>query len=162
MFEISNFKNKCFTCIKVLMQGKLFQRCMHLLYCSVLSLGGNVNTRRMSKPDMGYIFHIKNQWNILVIENYYVNYHKYQNVMLLTCSETKWTLCIYSCLQSPPRENWFQYASRVYATASTLTYTILSLEREKKLIYGHKTFQNRTNRIQITTSMVWPIVSGIS
>ena len=46
---------------KVIMQGKLFQRCTHLLYCSVLSLGGNVNTRRMSKPDMGSIFHIKNQ-----------------------------------------------------------------------------------------------------
>ena len=28
---------------KVIMQGKLFQRCTHLLYCSVLSLGGNVN-----------------------------------------------------------------------------------------------------------------------
>ena len=27
------------------MQGKLFQRCMHLLYCSVLSLGGNVKSR---------------------------------------------------------------------------------------------------------------------
>ena len=26
------------------MQGKLFQKCSHLLYCSVLSLGGNVNT----------------------------------------------------------------------------------------------------------------------
>ena len=37
------------------MQGKLFQRCTHLLYCSVLSLGGNVNTRRMSKPDIGSI-----------------------------------------------------------------------------------------------------------
>ena len=42
------------------MQGKLFQRCTHLLYCSVLSLGGNVNTRRMSKPDLGSILHIKN------------------------------------------------------------------------------------------------------
>ena len=31
----------------------------HLLYCRVLSLGANVNTRRMSKPDMGSIFHIK-------------------------------------------------------------------------------------------------------
>ena len=41
------------------MQGKLFQRCAHLLYCTVLSLGGNVNTRRMSKPDMGSIFPIK-------------------------------------------------------------------------------------------------------
>ena len=41
------------------MQGKLFQRCTHLLYCSVLYLGGNVNARRMSKPDMGSIFHFK-------------------------------------------------------------------------------------------------------
>ena len=44
---------------KVIMQGKLFQKCTHLLYRSVLSLGGHVNTRRMSKPDMGSIFHIK-------------------------------------------------------------------------------------------------------
>ena len=41
------------------MQGKLFQKCTHLLYCSVLSLGGNVNTRWMPKLDMGSIFHIK-------------------------------------------------------------------------------------------------------
>jgi len=26
-----------------------------------LTLVGNVNTRRMSQPDMGFIFHIKNQ-----------------------------------------------------------------------------------------------------
>ena len=44
---------------KDVMQGKLFQKCTHLLYCSVLSLGGNVNTRRMSKPDMGSILNIK-------------------------------------------------------------------------------------------------------
>ena len=44
---------------KDVMQGKVFQKCTHLLDCSVLSLGGNVNTRRMSKPDMGSIFHIK-------------------------------------------------------------------------------------------------------
>ena len=71
---------------KVIMQGKLFQRCTHLLYCSVLSLGGNVNTRRMSKPGMRSTFHIKNQWNIVVIGNYYVNY---QNLMLLTSSDTR-------------------------------------------------------------------------
>ena len=41
------------------LQWKLFQKCTQLLYCSVLSLGGNVNTRRMSEPDMGSIFHIK-------------------------------------------------------------------------------------------------------
>ena len=51
---------------KDVMQGKLFQKCTHLLYCSVLSLGGNVNTRRMSQLDTGSIFHIENQWNILV------------------------------------------------------------------------------------------------
>ena len=77
---------------KDVMQGKLFQKCTHLLYSSVLSLGGNVNTRRMSKPDMGSICHIKNRWNILVIGNYYVNYQNFQNVMLLTSSDTKWTL----------------------------------------------------------------------
>ena len=77
---------------KVVIQGKLFQRCTYFLYCSVLSLGGNIYTRRMSKPDMGSIFHMRNQWNILVIGNYYVNYHNYQNVMLLTSSETGRTL----------------------------------------------------------------------
>ena len=31
-----------------------------LLYCSVLSLDGKVNTRRISQPDMGSIFTKKN------------------------------------------------------------------------------------------------------
>ena len=101
---------------KVLMQRKLFQRCTHFLYCSVLSLDGEVNTRRMSQPDMGSIFHIKNQWNILVIGNYYVNY---QNIQ--TCFYAPQILnehwCIYSYLQIPPRENWFHYVRRVYATS---------------------------------------------
>ena len=72
---------------RIVRQGKLFQKCTHLLYCSVLSLGGNINTRRMSKPEMGSIFHIKNRWNILVIGNYYVNYQNF-----LTSSDTKRTL----------------------------------------------------------------------
>ena len=55
--------------IKELMQRKLFQRCTHFLYCSVMSLGGKVNTRRMSQPDMESIF----------IGNYYVNFQNYQN-----------------------------------------------------------------------------------
>ena len=88
MFDCNQQIAKC----KDLMQGKLFQRCTHLLYCSVLSLGGNVNTRRMSKPDMGSIFHINNQWTILVIGNYYMNCQNYQNLMLLTSSDTKGTL----------------------------------------------------------------------
>ena len=79
---------------KDLMERKLFQRCTNLLYCSVLSLGGNVNTRRMSKPDMGSIFRINNQCNILVIGNYYVNCElsKLSNLMLLTSSDTERTL----------------------------------------------------------------------
>ena len=58
------------------------------MYCSVLSLGGNVNTRRMSQSDMGSIFH----WNILVIGNHYVNYQSFQNSMLLSFSDIKRTL----------------------------------------------------------------------
>ena len=75
---------------KDLIQGKLFQKCTHLLYCSVL--GDNVSTRQMLQPDMGSIFHINIGWNILVIENYYVNYQNYQNSMLLTSSDTIRTL----------------------------------------------------------------------
>ena len=69
-----------------------FQRCTHLVYCSVLSLGGKVYRRRMSQPDMGSIFHIKKQWNIIVIGNYYVNYQNYQNSMLFSSSDTRRTL----------------------------------------------------------------------
>ena len=72
------------------------------MYCS------NVNTRRMSQPDMGSIFHIKNQWSILVIGNYYVNYHNYQNSKLLYSPNTKQTL-MHLFL--------FQYVRRVYTTA---------------------------------------------
>ena len=106
-------------CTKDLLQGKLFQSCTHLMYCSELSLGGNVNIWWVSKPEMGSIFHINNQWNIMVIGNYYVNIQNYQNSMLLTSTDTKRTLRhIFSCLQIPPRENWFQYVRRVYATAN--------------------------------------------
>ena len=70
----------------------VFPWCTYILYCSVLSLGSNVNTRRMSKPDMGSIFHNINQWHILDIGNYYVNYQNYQNSMLLTSSDTKLAL----------------------------------------------------------------------
>ena len=70
---------------KHVMQGKLFQKCTHLFYCSVLSLGGNVNTRRMSKPDMGSIFHIKKSIKYSAGKrNYDVNYQNYQNEMLLS------------------------------------------------------------------------------
>ena len=38
---------------------KVISEVYAFLYCSVLSLGGNVNTRLMSKLDIGSIFHIK-------------------------------------------------------------------------------------------------------
>ena len=40
----------------------------------------------------GILFHKNNLWNILVIGNYYMNYQNYQNLMLLTSSDTKRTL----------------------------------------------------------------------
>ena len=95
---------------------KVISELKHLLYCSVLSLGGNVNPRRMSQPDMGSIFHIKNQWNILVetimwiIKIIKIEYFYPPRIL-----EEHW--CIYSCLQIPLRENWLQYVRRVYATA---------------------------------------------
>ena len=78
---------------------------------------------------MGSIFYIKNQWNILVIGNYYVNYQNFKDLMLLTSSDTKRTLM--HLFLFPPRENWFQYVRRVYAIAinfpriTTLISTIL-------------------------------------
>ena len=88
----NNPENNNIHIFKVIMEGKLFQRCSHLLYCSLLSLGSNVNTRRMSQLDMGSIFHINNQWNLLVIGNCYVNCQNYENLMLLSSSDTKRTL----------------------------------------------------------------------
>ena len=78
---------------KDVMQGKLFQKCTHLLYCSVQSLGGNVNKIRMSKPDMGMgsIFHIKKSMKYSGHRKH-MNYQNYQNLMLLTSSDTKRTL----------------------------------------------------------------------
>ena len=52
-------------------QDTLFQRCTHFLYCSVLSLGGKVNTRRMSQSDMESIF------TKIIYE--FVNFQNYQN-----------------------------------------------------------------------------------
>ena len=64
--------------------------------------------------------------------NYYVNFQNYQNLTQLPrILDEHWG--IYSCLQRPPRENWFQYVRRVYTTAinfpciSTLLTTIFDL-----------------------------------
>ena len=98
---------------KYVMQRKLFQKCTHFLYCSVVSLGSNVNTRRMLPPDVGSIFHIKNQWNILVVGNYMwiIKIIKFNFFYPPRILKEHW--CIFSCLQIPPRKNWFQYVRRV-------------------------------------------------
>ena len=70
---------------KDVMQRKLFQKCTHLLYYSVLSLGGKVNTRRIHfshKKSMKYSCRRK-----LLCE-----LSKLSNLMLLTSSDTKRTL----------------------------------------------------------------------
>ena len=89
----------------------------NLLYCGVLSLGGNVNTRRMAQPDMVSIFHIKNQWNILVIGNIMWIIEIFKIQWLYPPRILNEHCCIYSCLQIPSGENWFQYVRRLYATA---------------------------------------------
>ena len=92
--------------IMVIIKEKLFQsRWTHLLYCRVLSLSGNVNTRRMSKPDMEGK------------GNYYVNHQNYQIKCFYPPRLLNKHWCIYSCLQTPPSENWFQCVRRVYVTA---------------------------------------------
>ena len=114
------------------MQGKFFQKCTHLLYCSVLSLRGNVNARRMSKPEIGSIFHIKNRWNILVIGNYY--------------------------LQIPPRENWFLYVRRVYATAINFPCSITLLDsvfsRFISILFTI-TLRQKPKRVTRSLCMLW-------
>ena len=117
--------NSCFdvdvliiTLIKVIMQGKLFQRCTNLLNSSVVFLGGNINTRRLSQPDIGSLFFIKNQWNILVIGNYCVNYQNYENLMLLTSSDAKRTLMhLFLFTNSAQRELASICTQSIYATA---------------------------------------------
>ena len=92
----------------------------------------------MLQPDMGSIFHIKNQWNILVIRNYYVNYQNDQKFNAFNLIEyfTN-TDAIYSFLQILPRENWFQYVYRLCATAINfpciITLSILYTKIDKDL-----------------------------
>ena len=137
------------------MQGKLFQRFTHFLYCSVLSLDGKVNTRRMSQPDMESIFTKKNLWIIRVIGNYYVNYQNYKNWMLIFSSDTK--LMHLFLFTKSPRENWFQYVRRVYVTAinfpsiSTLTYSLWGYIWNSVLqhgLHGQQEMSNCWNRFR--------------
>ena len=94
------------------MQGKLFQRCTHFFNFSVLSVGGKVNTKRMSQPDMGSIF------TKIIFEIFWSNKSIMWIIKILCFASPRildehW--CIYFCLQIPPSENLFQYVRRVYA-----------------------------------------------
>ena len=82
VYEMTQHHMMCLEKPKDVMQGKLFQ-CTHLLYCSVLSL---------SKPDMGSIFHIKKLMTYSVHRKVLCELSKFSNLMLLTSSDTKWTL----------------------------------------------------------------------
>ena len=110
------------TCLDWIFQGYNARKVISEVYPSfvlqcTVSARCNVNTRRITKPDMGSIFRIKNQWNIQVIENYYVNYQNYQNLMLLTSSDIKRTLMhLFLFINSTQRE-LVSYVRRVYATA---------------------------------------------
>ena len=121
------------------MQGTLFQRC--ILYCSVMSLGGNVNTRRMSNPDIGSIFHIKNLWNILFIGNYYMNIKIFQiQWLILTSSAT-----IRKMMDLFLFTNSAQYVSlhynlgmdQVFFSRQTSSLVVFEVKRSLALFYGN-------------------------
>ena len=84
------------------------------IFCTAVYCLLAVETKRMSQPDMGSIFHIKNQWNIFVAWNYYVNF---QNSMLLSSSDTKLTLMYLFLFINSTQRDLFQHVRRVYATA---------------------------------------------
>ena len=109
---------------KVLMQGNLFQRCTHFLYCSILSLGGKVNTRRTHTAWHGINFHKNNLWNILTLGNYYVNFQNYQNSMLLTSSDTRRTLMHLFLFTNSA---WRELKRTVYAEYTRLQLCFLAL-----------------------------------
>ena len=78
-------------------------------------------------------FHKNNQWNILVIGNYYVNFQNYQNSMLLNSSDTKGTLMHLFLFT-----NWFQCVRRVYATAINFPCIITLIKIKYYLWYIDK------------------------
>ena len=71
----------------------------------------------------------------------------------------KRTLTLYSCLKIPPRENWFQYLRRVYATAinfpsiSTLTqsmfvFILLMIKLEEDIISWSRVLYSAVEKSQ--------------
>ena len=102
--------------------GKLFQRCTHLLYCSVY-LWAVMQTQAWSL-DMRSIFHIKSQLNIMVIGSYYVNFQNYQNLIMLSSSDTKRTMRHLFLFTNSAQRELVSICTRAYATAVNFPYII--------------------------------------
>ena len=66
------------------------------------------------------IFYIKNQWNIVVIGNSYVDYQNYQNLMLLISSNTDASILFYKIRAERTGFN-------MYAEFTQLQLTFLAL-----------------------------------
>ena len=120
---------------KVIMQGKFF-RGVHIFVLQCTVFGRKSEHKTDVTVWHGIHFHKINLWNILVIGNYYVNFQNYQNLMLLTSSDTRRTLMhlflftnsaqrelVSVCTQSIHNRNWL---SLPYIFAS---YEILSIDR---------------------------------
>ena len=100
---------------KVIIQGKLFQRCTHLLYTAEYCLWckhkADVCTAWHDPSFTLKIYEIF--WSLETIM-WIIKFFKIQYFSPPRILDQHW--CIYSCLQNPLRENWFQHVRRVYAT----------------------------------------------
>ena len=78
----------------------------------------------------GIHFRKNNLWNILVMETimWIIKIIKIKCFYPPRILDEHWY--IYSCLRIPPRENWFQYVRRVYATAINFP-CIITLGQER-------------------------------
>ena len=89
------------------MHGKLFQKC-------------NVNTDVTAWHGI-YLSH-KTSIKYSGQSKLLCESSKFNTLILHKVLNKHWS--IYSCLQIPPRENWFQYIRRVYATAINFPCTL--------------------------------------
>ena len=89
------------------------------LYCSVLSLGSNLNPRiGVQQPDMGSIFQIKNQLNILVIGIYNIN-----------------AFFIYSTMRPNKHTSWINVFTDLVLRRSNFSIVPPSSNTERTLMY---------------------------
>ena len=130
------------------MQGKLFQRCTHFLYWSVLYLGGKVNTRRMLQPDMESIF-------TKIIYEIFWSYETIMGIfkiIKIKCFypprilDEHWS--IYSCLQIHPERTGFNVCAEYTRPQLTFLALVPCLYRfhysSPRLILLHKKVESTT------------------